>query len=69
MALFPIRRFRILERRQETNETFTLVLEPADGESLFGFLAGQFVMMHLFNSDGSVWAKAAYSIASAPSES
>ncbi len=69
MALFPIRRFRVREYRQEAVETFTLVLEPADGLPMFSFIAGQFVMMHLYNDDGSVWAKAAYSIATAPSES
>jgi ferredoxin-NADP reductase len=69
MALLPIRRFRVIERRDETAETFTLVLEPADGEAMFTFQAGQFVMLHLYNPDGTVWAKAAYSIASAPLES
>jgi ferredoxin-NADP reductase len=68
MALFPIRRFRIVERRQDTPETFSIMLEPADGEPLFAYKAGQFVMMHLFNPDGSVWAKAAYSLATAPIE-
>ncbi len=68
MAAFPIRRFRIVERRQETPETFSIRLEPADGEPLFSYKAGQFVMMHLFQPDGSVWAKAAYSLATAPCE-
>lgn len=68
MAAFPIRRFRIVERRQETPETFSIRLEPADGEPVFTYKAGQFVMMHLFQPDGSVWAKAAYSLATAPCE-
>lgn len=69
MPPFPIRPFRITERRQETPETFTLVLEPADGEPMFVFKAGQFAMLHLSNDDGTPWAKAAYSFASAPAES
>lgn len=69
MPPFPIRPFRVLENRAETSETFTLVLEPADGLPLFSFLAGQFVMVHLSNPDGTPWAKAAYSIATAPVES
>jgi phenol hydroxylase P5 protein len=69
MSLAPVRRFRVAARRNETPETFTLVLEPADGEPSFVFKAGQFVMLHLFNADGTPWAKAAYSFATAPSES
>lgn len=69
MPLLPVRRFRVVENRKETSETFTLVLEPADGGAMFTFLAGQFIMLHLFNPDGTVWARAAYSIATAPSES
>ncbi|MFA5935555.1 MAG: FAD-binding oxidoreductase [Patescibacteria group bacterium] len=69
MPPFPIRSFRVTERRSETFETFTIVLEPADGEPIFAFKAGQFVMVHLANPDGTPWAKAAYSIATAPCES
>jgi len=47
----------------------TLGLKPADGEPLFAFQAGQFVMLQILNGDGSLWAQAAYSIASAPCES
>jgi ferredoxin-NADP reductase len=68
MPLFPVRPFRVVERRDDAAQTFSLVLTPADGEPLFMFKAGQFVMLHLFNEDGSVWAKAAYSLATAPSE-
>lgn len=48
--------------------SFSLKLVPADGGPLFGFLAGQWVMMHLMNDDGTPWGKAAFSIANAPSE-
>lgn len=63
------RQFRIVENRIESEGTFTLILEPADGVPLFSFLAGQFVMLLLTNPDGTPWAKAAYSIATAPTES
>lgn len=69
MHPYPIRKFRVREHRQETMDTFTLVLEPADGEPMFVFKAGQFIMLHLFNADGTVWAKSAYSMAMAPVES
>lgn len=69
MPLFPVRTFRIVERRMDAAQTFSLVLAPADGEPLAPFKAGQFVMLHLFNPDKSVWAKAAYSYATAPVES
>lgn len=69
MPPFPIRRFRVKQNRAEGVNTFTLVLEPADNEPMFSFQAGQFVMVHLANPDGTPWAKAAYSIATAPSES
>lgn len=68
MNLFPIRAFRVVEHHEETPEIFTLVIEPADGEPLFAFKSGQFVMVHLKNPDGSLWAKAAYSIMDAPAE-
>lgn len=69
MPPFPIRPFRIIERRTETAETYSLIVAPADGEPLFAFTAGQFVMVHLYADDGTVWAKAAYSMATAPVES
>ncbi len=65
----PVRQFRIVDRIQETGETFVLQLEPADGEPPIAFKAGQFISLHIFNDDGSVWGKSFYSIATAPSES
>jgi ferredoxin-NADP reductase len=47
----------------------SIALEPSDGEPMFAFKPGQFVMVHLFEPDGSVWAKTAYSISTAPIES
>jgi ferredoxin-NADP reductase len=64
-----LRRFRVIDKLTESGHTFTLVLEPADGEPMFQFEAGQFVMLHLYNADGTTWGKAAFSIATAPVES
>ncbi|WP_297080793.1 FAD/NAD(P)-binding protein [uncultured Demequina sp.] len=41
------RRFAITRVRQDTRDTFTLLLEPLDGEPL-RFAAGQFTMLHAF---------------------
>ena len=65
----PIRSFRVVDRKQETEETFVLQLEPADGDPMFAFKAGQFVSLYIYNDDGSVWGKSFYSIATSPSES
>ena len=40
--------YRILQRRQETSETFTLELAPADGSDGMPFAAGQFNMLYVF---------------------
>ena len=64
-----LRNFRVENNVKLADGIFELCLAPADQEPLFGFSAGQFVMLHLLNADQSVWAKAAYSMASAPSES
>jgi ferredoxin-NADP reductase len=69
MAIAPIRRFRVIENRQEAEETFVLVMEPADGEPMFSFQAGQFVMLHILDADGASVGRAAFTIASAPVES
>ena len=41
------RQFRVTDRRQDTRDTVTLVLEPLDGEPL-RFAAGQFTMLSAF---------------------
>ncbi|WP_200809847.1 FAD/NAD(P)-binding protein [Demequina sp. NBRC 110054] len=41
------RRFAISRVRQDTRDTFTLLLDPVDGEPL-AFRAGQFTMLHSF---------------------
>lgn len=71
MAINPvlvIRRFRVQEVKWETAEIFTLVLAPEDATDMPVFKPGQWVYLHLFNQDGTPWAKAAYSIALVPEE-
>ena len=61
-------RFRVKERKWETKDIFTLFLEPEENGRTISFKAGQWVYLHLLNSDGSTWARAPFSIATAPEE-
>lgn len=63
-----MRPFRVVSNTPLADETFELRLTPNDGAPIFSFLAGQWVMMHLLNEDGSSWGKAAFSISNAPCE-
>jgi NAD(P)H-flavin reductase len=45
-AMIP-RLFRVADRRQDTSDTFTMMLEPTDGVSL-DFIPGQFTMLSAF---------------------
>jgi NAD(P)H-flavin reductase len=45
-AMIP-RLFRVTDRRQDTADTFTMMLEPTDGVSL-DFIPGQFTMLSAF---------------------
>ncbi|MBU1907507.1 FAD-dependent oxidoreductase [Patescibacteria group bacterium] len=69
MELPVLRPFCVVRNAPLAEGVFELVLQPADRQMVFGFVPGQFIMLHLMNADGSVWAKTAYSIASAPFES
>ncbi|WP_062297442.1 FAD/NAD(P)-binding protein [Demequina maris] len=42
------RRYVITHVRQDTRDTFTLLLDPADGTAPLTFRAGQFTMLHAF---------------------
>jgi len=64
-----IRQFHVVENRAIADGVFELVLGPSDGQPVFEYRAGQFVMLQLLNADGTIWAKAAYSLAGAPDES
>ncbi len=63
------RLFRVTRNRTLTPDAFELTLEPADDKPMFPFKAGQWVYLYLLNDDGSEWARAAFSIASAPTDS
>lgn len=67
--VLKIRPFRVAEITWETAEVFTLHLEPTDSADMISFKAGQWIYLHLLNADGSMWARAAYSIISAPEKS
>ncbi|MEI7512630.1 MAG: FAD-dependent oxidoreductase [Candidatus Uhrbacteria bacterium] len=67
--VLKIRSFQVKELVWETAMTFTLVLVPQDPADMVAFKPGQWIYLHLFNADGSVWARSAYSIASAPEAS
>jgi ferredoxin-NADP reductase len=64
-----IRKFKVVKNECPTNELCRVWLEPVDGEAMFEFKAGQFVMVHELDSDGKSAYVRSYSIASAPSES
>lgn len=64
-----MRPFRVTEITWETAEIFSLEIEPQDSADMVSFLPGQWVYLHLLEKDGSVWARAAYSVASSPEES
>ncbi|MBP9869277.1 FAD-dependent oxidoreductase [Patescibacteria group bacterium] len=69
MPLPELRPFRVTANRPLAEEAYELVLEPADEKPMFSFIAGQWVMMHLLSPDGTSWGRAAFSIATAPTES
>ncbi len=64
-----LRDYRVTAHRMIAEETFELTLSPSDAANRIPDpLAGQWVMLHLLEADGTVWAKAAYSIANAADE-
>lgn len=69
MNLPEPRLFTVVSRSDLAQGVFSLTLAPADGEPVFSFLPGHWIMLHLLNPDGTTRKKAAFSIASAPSES
>ncbi len=66
--VLQVNRYVVQELVWESLNVFTLKLSAEQGAPL-KFLAGQWVYLHLLNNDGSSWGRAAFSIASAPSES
>ncbi len=67
--VLKLRPFRVTEIVWETAEIFSLELEPQDPADMVSFKPGQWVYLHLLEKDGTPWARAAYSVASAPEES
>ncbi len=66
-SVLVIRKARVTRLWRATPELFTLDLELAP-EDQFAFVAGQWVYLHSLNEAGESIARAAFSIASAPSE-
>ncbi|MFA6406037.1 MAG: FAD-binding oxidoreductase [Patescibacteria group bacterium] len=67
--MIDIRPFKVVQKNKPTEDLCRLILEPADGEPVFDFSAGQFVMVREPNDDGSSTHPRAFSLASAPCES
>lgn len=63
-----IRRYIVQELTWESATVYTLKLVPEAPENRINFLAGQWVYWHLLNEDGTSWGRAAFSVATAPSE-
>lgn len=69
MPLPIVRPFRVVKNVPLARNCFALTFVPDDGQPMFPFLAGQWIMLHLLKDDGTSWGRAAFSIASAPSAS
>ncbi len=67
-TVLQVNRYVVEELVWESVNVFTLRLSAEQGSPL-AFTAGQWVYLHLLNEDGSSWGRAAFSLASAPSES
>jgi ferredoxin-NADP reductase len=64
-----IRPFKVTQKNVPADDLCRLVLEPTDGEPVFPYTAGQFVMVREANDDGMPTYPRAFSLASAPCES
>ena len=64
-----IRPFKVIQKNSPADDLCRLVLEPNDGEPVFAYTAGQFVMVREPNDDGMATCPRAFSLASAPCES
>ncbi len=64
-----LRDYTVASNRALADGVFELTLTPVDpAEHIPDPCAGQWVMLHVLEPDGSVWAKSPYSIANAPAE-
>ena len=66
--VLQVNRYIVEELIWESVNVFTLKLSAEQGSPLT-FTAGQWVYLHLLGQDGTSWGRAAFSLASAPSES
>lgn len=67
--MLPIRKFRVIHKICASSDLCRLILEPADGEKVFVFQAGQFIMLQTIDRGEQAKRARAFSIASAPCES
>ncbi|HPN14791.1 MAG TPA: FAD-binding oxidoreductase [bacterium] len=65
----PIRNFRVIKKTCVSPDLCRVILEPADGERVFVFQAGQFIMLQALSKGDQAKRARAFSIASAPCES
>lgn len=69
-SMLSSRPFRVIQKNMPADDLCRLILEPADGEPVFPFEAGQFVMVREPNNEDSLSTHPrAFSLASAPCES
>jgi ferredoxin-NADP reductase len=64
-----IRKFKVTKKECVTDDLCRIWLVPDDGEAMFEFEAGQFVMIHELDEEGKSIYVRSYSLASAPYES
>ncbi|MDD5437729.1 MAG: FAD-binding oxidoreductase [Patescibacteria group bacterium] len=64
-----IRPFKVTQKNSPADDLCRLVLEPSDGQPVFPYTAGQFVMVRENNEGGTSTCPRAFSLASAPCES
>ncbi|MBD3281927.1 hypothetical protein GF391_04250 [Candidatus Uhrbacteria bacterium] len=64
-----MRKFKVTKKDCVTEDLCRVWMAPADGEGMFDFKPGQFVMIHEMNEEGQSVYVRSYSIASAPYES
>jgi ferredoxin-NADP reductase/MOSC domain-containing protein YiiM len=62
------RPFRVSQKRQESSNVTSLVLEPADGQALTGALAGQFIAVRLKPTPDGPALLRSYSLSDEPSQ-
>ncbi|MFA4954041.1 MAG: FAD-dependent oxidoreductase [Patescibacteria group bacterium] len=69
MSVPTVQKFKVQSREDLAQGVMGLSFEAADGAPPFGFMPGQWVMLHVYGTEGQLDGKAAYSIASSPEES